>query len=105
MKDIVISVVSFFVWLMLVISTAAGFGLGSVYGHGVLGAIVGFALGCFSAGFWFLLISIHEKLSILANVALGLRAPDRPQISPEPNPAPEVVDGISKWTGQPAKCK
>lgn len=46
MKGIVISVVSFFVWLMLVISTLVGFGLGSASGHEILGAIAGFGIGC-----------------------------------------------------------
>ncbi|KAA8716241.1 hypothetical protein F4W70_04180 [Pseudomonas cannabina] len=31
-----------------------GFGLGSASGHEILGAIAGFGIGCFSAGFWFL---------------------------------------------------
>lgn len=69
MKDFVISVVSFFVWLMLIISTFVGFGMGTASGHEVLGAIAGFGIGCFSAGFWFLLTSINEKLSIIAGVA------------------------------------
>jgi hypothetical protein len=105
MKDLVISVVSFFVWLVLVISTFVGFGLGSASGHGVLGAIAGFALGCFSAGFWFLLTSIHEKLSILAEVAVKNRADLKKPHEGEPKiePVSDVVNGISKWTGQPIK--
>ncbi|ELS43607.1 hypothetical protein [Pseudomonas syringae] len=104
MKDIVISVVSFFVWLMLVISTLVGFGLGSASGHEILGAIAGFGIGCFSAGFWFLLTSIHDKLSVLAEVAMKLGEQDRTsRHSPKSEHAQEVPNGVSKWTGQPLK--
>lgn len=103
MKDLVISVVSFFVWLVLVISTFVGFGLGSASGHGVLGAIAGFVLGCFSAGLWFLLTSIHEKLTILADVAVKNRTDQQSangkKVKVEPEP--DVINGISKWTGKP----
>lgn len=105
MRDFVISVVSFFVWVMLIISTVVGFGLGSASGHGVLGAVAGFAIGCFSAGFWFLLTGIYEKLSVLAQVAAELRAqPDRSNSRGfKTDHASQSPDQGSKWTGQPLK--
>jgi hypothetical protein len=105
MKDLVISVVSFFVWLMLVISTFVGFILGSPTGHQILGAIAGFALGCFGAGFWFLLTSINEKLATLADIAVKNRADLKSEITKEKKVEPEsdVVDGVSKWTGEPVR--
>jgi hypothetical protein len=90
---------------MLIISTFVGFGLGCASGHGVLGAIAGFALGCFTAGFWFLLTAIYEKFSALVEVAVTNRAdPERAgRNSFKPDQTPEVPDGVLKWTGQPLK--
>lgn len=69
MKHLIIKVVSFFAWVGILFSVIAGAILGSGAGHEVLGAILGFLMGCFGSGIWFLLVSMHEKLTIIAIAA------------------------------------
>ena len=71
MKHLVIKVVSFFAWISILFSVIGGAILGSEIGHAVVGAIVGFMVGCFGSGIWFLLVSMHDKLTIIADVASG----------------------------------
>lgn len=69
MKHLVIKVVSFFAWIGILFSVIGGAILGSQVGHAVVGAILGFMAGCFGSGLWFLLVSMHDKLTIIAIAA------------------------------------
>lgn len=60
MKSTVIGVVSFFMWLVVLISIAIGWS-----GWGIIGAVGGFLIGCSFTGLWFLLVSINENLEKL----------------------------------------
>lgn len=69
MKHLVIKVVSFFAWVGILFSVIGGAIVGSGIGHQVIGAILGFLVGCFGSGIWFLLVSMHDKLTIIAMAA------------------------------------
>lgn len=100
MKDLVIDVVSFFVWFGLIASTVVGYFWGQAANHEILGAIGGFIVGCFGAGLWFVLTSIHEKLATLAEVAVKNRADLKKADTAEVKLAdakPVEVNDASKW--------
>ncbi|MFJ4066790.1 hypothetical protein ACIPW4_16060 [Pseudomonas sp. NPDC089996] len=84
MKHVVIKVVSFFAWVGIVFSVIGGAIIGSEVGHGAVGAILGFLVGCFGSGIWFLLVSMHDKLTIIADAASGHSsfAPKAPILAP-----------------------
>jgi hypothetical protein len=69
MKSIVIEVVSLGAWLLLIVFAGGGYYLGAPLGLGLLGALIGFVVGCFGPALWFLLVSIHEKLTVIAKTA------------------------------------
>jgi len=69
MKHLIIKVVSFFAWMGLVFSTVGGGIVGSQAGHQLVGAILGFLIGCLGSGIWFLLVSMHDKLTTIAMAA------------------------------------
>lgn len=96
MKHLVIKVVSFFAWVGIVISVIAGAIVGSGIGHQFIGAILGFLVGCFGSGIWFLLVSMHDKLTIIADAAIGHDSSVRkaPNITPEEK-TPGWLDVIS----------
>lgn len=66
MKELVIKVVSFFSWLGIITFVLFGYGWGVSANHQILGPIAGFLIGCCVSGLWFLLVSMHEKLAIIA---------------------------------------
>lgn len=76
MKGLIINVVTFFAWIGVAFWTLGGYIGGSASGHEVLGATGGFLIGCITSGLWFLLSSIHDKLSAIADVAKQYRTPD-----------------------------
>lgn len=96
MKHLVIKVVSFFAWIGILFSVIGGAILGSGLGHQLIGAILGFLIGCFGAGFWFVLVSMHDKLTIIADAASGhgSSAPKAPILAPEEK-TPGWLDVIS----------
>lgn len=85
MKHLVIKVVSFFAWVGILFSTIGGAIIGSGGGHGVIGAILGFLVGCFGSGIWFLLVSMHDKLTIIADAASAHDS----SVQKAPSPSPE----------------
>jgi hypothetical protein len=96
LKHLVIKVVSFFAWVGIVFSVIGGAIIGSGAGHEVIGAILGFLVGCFGSGIWFLLVSMHDKLSIIADAASGHHSSIRkaPNLAPEEK-TPGWLDVIS----------
>jgi len=79
MKELVINVVSFFSWLGIILFVMLGYGWGASTNHQISGPILGFFIGCCVSGLWFLLVSMHEKLAIIA-AALTARL----DVTPEP---------------------
>lgn len=71
MKRLVIKVVSFFAWIGILFSVIGGAIIGSGTGHQLIGAILGLLIGCFGSGIWFLLVSMHDKLTVIADAASG----------------------------------
>lgn len=96
MKHLVIKVVSFFAWISILFSVIGGAILGSEIGHAVVGAIVGFMVGCFGSGIWFLLVSMHEKLTTIAMAAIRISPSEAqsPPLAPEEK-SPGWLDVIS----------
>ena len=72
MKEFVIGVVTTLTWLGFIFFTLIGFGIGVQIsiGHAVVGSLLGLVVGCVASGFWLILVSINEKLSILADAAM-----------------------------------
>lgn len=96
MKHLVIKVVSFFAWLGILFSVIAGAILGTGTGHQVIGAILGFLVGCFGSGIWFLLVSMHDKLNAIAMAANRMSPSEKqkPSLAPEEK-SPGWLDVIS----------
>lgn len=96
MKHLVIKVVSFFAWIGILFSVIGGAILGSEVGHAVVGAIVGFMVGCFGSGIWFLLVSMHDKLTTIAMAANRISPSEAksPSLAPEEK-SPGWLDVIS----------
>jgi hypothetical protein len=96
MKHVVIKVVSFFAWVGILFSVIGGAIIGSGVGHQLIGAILGFLVGCFGSGVWFLLVSMHDKLTIIADAASEHRssAQNEPILAPEEK-SPGWLDVIS----------
>ncbi|MBD8604847.1 hypothetical protein IFT80_19590 [Pseudomonas sp. CFBP 8771] len=96
MKHLVIKVVSFFAWIGILFSVIGGAIIGSGAGHQLIGAILGFLIGCFGSGVWFLLVSMHDKLTVIADAASdrGSSAPKAPIAAPE-GKTPGWLDVIS----------
>lgn len=96
MKHLVIKVVSFFAWLSILSGVVIGAILGSEIGHWLIGAILGFLVSCFGSGIWFLLVSMHDKLTVIADAAggHGSSAQKGPSHTPEEK-TPGWLDVIS----------
>ncbi|RAU45201.1 MULTISPECIES: hypothetical protein [unclassified Pseudomonas] len=96
MKHLVIKVVSFFAWVGILFSVIGGAVIGSEAGHGIIGAMLGFLVGCFGSGIWFLLVSMHDKLTVIADAASGQgsTSPKAPIAAPEEK-TPGWLDVIS----------
>jgi hypothetical protein len=106
MKELVIKVVSFFSWLGVITFVLFGYGWGVSANHQILGPIAGFLIGCCVSGLWFLLVSMHEKLAIIAGALTARRemVPEPPilargEVMPEPviNPKGEAGKNSSNW--------
>jgi hypothetical protein len=54
MKDIVITVVNFFAWVVIIVATVVGY-FATKGSYEYIGALIGFALGCLGSGVWFVL--------------------------------------------------
>lgn len=101
MKELVIRVVSFFSWLGIIAFMLIGYGWGATANHQILGPIAGLLIGCCVSGLWFLLVSMHEKLAIIAGeltARRGMSSEQRISVREEVTPQPIIKpkDGAGK---------
>ncbi|MNG28493.1 hypothetical protein D3C84_1137620 [compost metagenome] len=64
-----ITVVNFFAWIGIIAATAVGY-FAMKGNYELIGALIGFAVGCLSSGVWFVLSAIHQNIQTIRDIAV-----------------------------------